>query len=113
MVLLLANVLLLIAGTLLDPTCSIILFTPILVPIVKSFGIDEIHFGVVMILNLMIGMLSPPMGQLLFITCKVAELKLTELLKEVWPFIIGLIIALMIVTYVPQTVLWLPNLFMK
>ena len=66
-----------------------------------------------MILNLMIGMLTPPMGGLLFVTCKVAELKLVEILKEVWPFIIWLIVALIIVTYVPQTVLWLPSLFMK
>jgi tripartite ATP-independent transporter DctM subunit len=111
--LLLINIFLLIAGCLLDPTCSIILFTPILVPLVQSFGIDPLHFGIVMILNLMIGMLTPPMGGLLFVTCKVAELKLVEILKEVWPFIIWLIVALIIVTYVPQTVLWLPSLFMK
>jgi tripartite ATP-independent transporter DctM subunit len=111
--LLILNIFLLIIGCLLDPTCSIILFTPILVPLVKSFGINEIHFGIVMILNLMIGMITPPMGGLLFVTCKVAELKLVEVLKEVWPFIIWLIVALIIVTYVPQTVLWLPSLFMK
>jgi tripartite ATP-independent transporter DctM subunit len=113
MLLLIVNILLLIAGCLLDPICALILFTPVLVPLVKSFGINEIHFGIVMILNLMIGMLTPPMGGLLFVTCRVAELKLVDLLKEVWPFIIWLVIALVIVTYVPQTVLWLPSLFMK
>jgi TRAP-type C4-dicarboxylate transport system permease large subunit len=112
-VLLLINILLLISGMLLDANCNIILFTPILVPLVKSFGIDPIHFGVVMILNCMIGLITPPMGGILFITCRVAELKLVELLKEVWPFIIWLIVALIIVTYVPQTVLWLPDLFIK
>jgi tripartite ATP-independent transporter DctM subunit len=111
--LLIINILLLIAGCLLDPICCLILFTPVLVPLIKSFGINEIHFGIVMILNLMIGMLTPPMGGLLFITCRVAELKLVELLKEVWPFIIWLVISLGIVTYVPQTVLWFPSLFMK
>jgi tripartite ATP-independent transporter DctM subunit len=111
--LLLLNVFLLIAGCLLDPTVCIILLAPILMPLVKSFGIDEVHFGVIMVLNLMIGLLTPPMGGLLFITCKVADLKLVEMLKEVWPFIIWLLIALMIVTFVPQTVLWLPSLFMK
>jgi tripartite ATP-independent transporter DctM subunit len=107
------NIFLLIAGCLLDPICSIILFTPILVPLIKSFGINEIHFGIVMILNLMIGMITPPMGGLLFVTCRVARITLNDILKECWPFIVWLIIALMIVTYVPQTVLWLPSLFMN
>jgi tripartite ATP-independent transporter DctM subunit len=111
--LLLLNIFLLIAGCLLDPTVCIILLAPILMPLVKSFGIDEVHFGVIMVLNLMIGLCTPPMGQVLFITCKVAEIKLVELLKEFWPFIIMLLISLFIVTYVPQTVLWLPSLFMK
>jgi tripartite ATP-independent transporter DctM subunit len=112
-VLLLLNILLLIAGCLLDPTCCLILFTPILVPLVKSFGINEIHFGIVMILNLMIGLITPPLGGLAFITCKIAEVKLMDFLKECWPYMILLVTALMIVTYVSQTVLWLPSLFMK
>jgi tripartite ATP-independent transporter DctM subunit len=111
--LMLLNIVLLIAGCLLDINCIIILFTPILVPLVQSFGIDPIHFGIVMILNLMIGLLTPPMGGLAFITCKVAGIKLNDFLKECWPFMVGLVIALIIVTYVPQTVLWLPSLFMK
>jgi tripartite ATP-independent transporter DctM subunit len=111
--LLMINIFLLIVGTLLDSTCNIILFTPILMPLVKAFGINEIHFGVMMVLNLMIGLITPPMGSILFVTCKVAEIKLVELLKEVWPFIFWLFIALIIVTYVPQTVTWLPSLFIK
>jgi tripartite ATP-independent transporter DctM subunit len=111
--LLLINVLLLISGMLLDPNVNIILFTPILLPLVQTYGINPIHFGIVMIFNCMIGLLTPPMGGILFVTCRVAELKLMELLKEIWPFIIWLVMALMIVTYVPQTVLWLPNLFIK
>jgi tripartite ATP-independent transporter DctM subunit len=110
---LLLNIFLLIVGCLLDINCSIILFTPILVPLVQSYGIDPIHFGIVMILNLMIGLCTPPMGSLLFVTGKVANLKMVELLKEAWPFIILLVGALMIVTYLPKTVLWLPSLFMK
>jgi tripartite ATP-independent transporter DctM subunit len=112
-VLLLINILLLIVGCLLDPTCAQFLLVPVLVPLVKSFGIDEVHFGVVMVLNLMIGLLTPPMGQVMFVTCKIAEIKTVVFLKECWPFMICLIIALMIITYVPQTVLWLPSLFMK
>jgi tripartite ATP-independent transporter DctM subunit len=111
--LLIINIFLLIAGCLLDGICCIILFTPILLPLVQSFGINEIHFGIVMILNLMVGLITPPLGGILFVTCRVAELKLTDLLKEIWPFIIGLVIALTIVTYVPQTVTWLPSLFMN
>jgi tripartite ATP-independent transporter DctM subunit len=112
-VLIMLNILLLIAGCFLDPTCNIILFTPVLVPLIKSFGINEIHFGIVMILNLMIGQITPPMGTTTFIVCKLAEVKLADFLKESWPFLILLIIALILVTYIPQTVLWLPNLFMK
>jgi C4-dicarboxylate transporter DctM subunit len=111
--LLVINLFLLIAGCLLDPTCCIILLTPILVPLVQSYGIDPVHFGIIMILNLMIGLCTPPMGGLLFVTCKVANLKLVELLKEIWPFLVWLVTALIIVTYVPQTVTWLPGLFMK
>jgi TRAP-type C4-dicarboxylate transport system permease large subunit len=111
--LLVLNFFLLLVGCLLDSTVNIILLTPILLPLVKAFGINEIHFGVLMVLNLMIGLITPPMGGILFVIGKVAELKLVEILKEIWPFTICLLIALMIVTYVPQTVLWLPSLFMK
>jgi tripartite ATP-independent transporter DctM subunit len=113
MLLLVLNIFLLIVGCLMDATCSLFLLTPVLVPLVKAFGINEIHFGVIMVLNIMVGHLTPPMGGILFVTCKVAELKLVDLLKEIWPFVIWLVIALMIVTYVPQTVLWLPNLVIK
>jgi tripartite ATP-independent transporter DctM subunit len=111
--LILVNIFLIIAGCLLDPTCLIILCTPVLAPLVQSFGIDLIHFGIIMLLNIQVGVLTPPMGPALFVICRVAELKLNELLKEIWPFIIGLVVALLIVTYMPQTVLWLPNLFIK
>jgi tripartite ATP-independent transporter DctM subunit len=111
--LLLINIFLLIVGCILDNVPALLLLTPILVPLIQSYGIDPIHFGVIMVLNLMIGLCTPPMGGILFITCKVARIKLADLLKESWPYIIWLIVALFIVTYVPQTVLWLPSLFMK
>lgn len=111
--LLVINIFLLIVGCLLDSNCSIILLAPILLPLVKAFGINEVHFGVIMVFNLMLGLLTPPMGAVLFVTCKVAKLSLKELLKEVWPFIVWLLAALMIVTYVPLTVTWLPSLFIK
>jgi tripartite ATP-independent transporter DctM subunit len=111
--LMMINILLLIAGCFLDPTCTILLMTPILLPLVKSFGINDVHFGVLMVLNLMIGMLTPPFGQVMFVTCRVAKLKMKELLPELWPYIGYLLVALIIVTYVPQTVTWLPNLLIK
>jgi tripartite ATP-independent transporter DctM subunit len=111
--LLLINIFLLIVGCLLDNIPAIMLLAPVLVPLVQSYGIDPIHFGVIMVLNLMVGLLTPPLGGLLFITCRVAEIDLISILKEVWPMIISLFVALFIVTYVPQTVLWLPNLFIK
>jgi tripartite ATP-independent transporter DctM subunit len=111
--LLLLNIFLLIAGTLLDPTCILIIFTPVLAPLVQSFGINEIHFGIIMILNVMIGQLTPPLGGIMFVTCRVAEVNMSDFLKECWPFICWLVAALLIVTYVPQTVTWLPGLFMK
>jgi TRAP-type C4-dicarboxylate transport system permease large subunit len=83
------------------PTSALILLTPVLVQLGKSFGINDVHLGIVVILNLMIGNLTPPLGGILFITCKVAEIKLVDLLKELWPFLIGLAVALLIVTYVP------------
>jgi tripartite ATP-independent transporter DctM subunit len=111
--LLLLNLFLLLIGCFLGPMSAIILLTPVLVPLGKAFGIDQIHLGIVVILNLMIGNLTPPMGSILFVICKVAEVKLVDLLKEIWPFLVGLVIALIIVTYVPQTVTWLPSLFIK
>jgi tripartite ATP-independent transporter DctM subunit len=111
--LLLLNIFLLLVGCFMGPLSAIILLTPVLVPLGKAFGLDQIHLGIVVILNLMIGNLTPPMGSILFVTCKVAEVKLVQLLKEIWPFLIGLVIALLVVTYVPQTVTWLPSLFIK
>jgi tripartite ATP-independent transporter DctM subunit len=111
--LLIINIILVIAGCLIDVIPLMLLFTPILVPLVQSYGIDPVHFGVVLMLNLGIGNLTPPMGGLSFVTCRVAEIKITDLLKELWPFIIWLVVALIVVTYVPQTVLWLPSLVIK
>jgi tripartite ATP-independent transporter DctM subunit len=111
--LLIINVFLLIAGCILDPICCIILLSPFFVPLVQSFGIDILHFGIVMILNLMIGLITPPLGGMMFITCKIAEVSMVDFVKECWPFMILLVIALIIVTHFPQTVLWLPSLFMK
>jgi tripartite ATP-independent transporter DctM subunit len=112
-VFLLINIFLLIIGCFMGPTSAILMLTPVLVPLGNAFGLNQIHLGIVVILNLMIGNLTPPMGGTLYIICKVAEIKLVDLLKELWPFLVGLVIALFIVTYVSQTVTWLPSLLIK
>jgi len=110
-VLLLINVVLLIAGCFLDATSCLILFTPILVPLVQSFGINTVHFGVVMVLNLMIGLITPPMGLSMYIVCDIANIKIKDFIREVKPFYIVLISVLLLITYVPGIVLWLSSLF--
>jgi len=112
-VLMLLNVLLLVAGCLLDATSCLVLFTPILVPLAMSFGIDPLHFGMIMVLNLMIGLITPPMGLSMFIVCDIAKVSTRVFIKEAFPFILLLIVGLLIITYLPQTVLWLPNLIIK
>lgn len=109
-VLLLINVILLIAGCFLDATSCLILFTPIFVPLVQSFGINTVHFGVVMVLNLMIGLITPPMGLSMFIVCGIANIKTKDFIREIRPFYIILILALLLITYIPGIVLWLSSL---
>jgi tripartite ATP-independent transporter DctM subunit len=112
-VLALMNLLLLVAGCLLDATSCLVLLTPILVPIALSFGIDPVHFGMIMVLNLMIGLITPPMGLSMFIVCDIAKIRTKEFIIEAFPFMMLLVVGLLIVTYVPQVVLWLPNLVIK
>jgi tripartite ATP-independent transporter DctM subunit len=111
-VLLLLNILLLIAGCFLDATSILVLFTPLLMPLIKSFGINPVHFGVVMVLNLMIGLLTPPVGLSMFIVRDIAKISTIDFVKEAYPFIFILLVALAIITYFPQTVLWLPTLLL-
>lgn len=110
-ILLLINVLLLILGMFLEPIVVLILLTPILYPLITLVGIDPVHFGVVMTINLMIGLLTPPVGTVMFIMMSVANLTMEQYLSETWPFIIVLIVVLLLVTYVPALSLFLPDLF--
>jgi tripartite ATP-independent transporter DctM subunit len=108
--LLAVNVLFLILGCLMDVNVSQFVFLPIVLPLVRYYHIDPIHFGVVIVLNMMIGLLTPPFGMLLFVTANVAKVSLQALIKEVAPFILAEIVALAILTYIPQSVLLLTNL---
>jgi tripartite ATP-independent transporter DctM subunit len=112
-VLLILNIFLLIAGCLLDPTPIILITVPVLSILIAKVGIDSVHFGVVMVLNLMIGLLTPPVGLNLYIVSNIAEISFWRAVKGTAPFIVPLIIVLIIITYVPETVLWLPRLILK
>lgn len=109
--LLVVNVLLLILGCLLDASTILLVVVPILIPTAKALGIDMVHFGLVVVVNLMIGLLTPPYGLLLFIVSNFTKQPLRVIVREAVPFILMLILALFIITYVPDTVLWLPRLF--
>jgi len=111
MMLLVINVILLIAGTFIDTTSAIVIFTPLFLPLVQSFGVDLVHFGLIMAVNLTIGMCTPPLGVCLFVAGSIAKIPLKAQFKELWPMLIVLILVLILVTYVPQIVLILPNLF--
>ena len=113
MLLLIINVILLIAGTFIDTTSAVVIFTPLFLPIVQTFGIDLIHFGLVMAVNLTIGMCTPPLGVCLFVAGSITKVSLKEQMKDLVPMLIVLIVVLIIITYVPSTVTILPNLFVK
>ncbi|MCE3272177.1 MAG: dctQ [Ramlibacter sp.] len=109
--LLLANLLMLFVGCFLEPTAAITILVPILVPICQQLGIDLVHFGLVMVLNLMIGLLHPPMGMVLFVLARVAKLSVERTTIAILPWLIPLLASLVFITYVPQAVMWLPKMF--
>ena len=103
------NLLMLFVGCFLEPTAAITILVPILLPIVRQLGIDPVHFGLVMVLNLMIGLLHPPMGLVLFVLARVAKLSVERTTMAILPWLVPLLVSLVIVTYIPQISLWLPN----
>ena len=109
--LLLANILMLFVGCFLEPTAAITLLVPILAPICQKLGIDMVHFGLVMVLNLMIGLLHPPMGTVLFVLSRIAKLSFERTTIAILPWLVPLFATLILCTYVPQIVLWLPRHF--
>jgi len=111
MLLMWLNIMLLILGTALDLAPLLLICTPILLPVVKSFGIDPVHFGIVMLLNLGIGLLTPPVGTTLFVGCAIGKVSVDEVMRGIWPFYYVMFTVLMIVTYVPALSLWLPRMF--
>ena len=106
------NILMLVLGTIMDMSAIILVATPILLPIATSIGIDPVHFGVIMILNLGIGLITPPVGGTLFVGSAVSGVKIERLVKTLLPFYAVMVIVLLIITYVPEIVMWMPNLVM-
>lgn len=111
-ILALINVVLLIAGCFMETNAIMLVGLPILLPIIKQIGVDPVHFGIVMTLNLMIGLLTPPVGLTLFVCCNAAKISMGRLMKEVIPYYIPLFISLLLITYIPEITMWLPNLIM-
>ena len=105
------NVLLLLLGCVLEGTTILLVIVPVLIPAAQALGIDMVHFGVVVVVNIMLGLITPPYGLLLFIMTRIADTPMRALIADVMPFLIGLIVALGIFTFVPETVLWLPKMF--
>ncbi|MCB0639236.1 MAG: TRAP transporter large permease [Lewinella sp.] len=110
-VLLIINLLLLFVGIFMDMTPAVLIFTPIFLPVVTSMGMDPTHFGIIMVLNLCIGLCTPPVGSVLFVGVGVANTTIQKVIRPLLPLFIAMLIALMIVTYVPALSLWLPGLF--
>ena len=107
--LLLVNLIFLVLGCFLDVSVLLLVFVPMLLPTVKALGIDLVHFGVLVVLNMMIGLIHPPFGMLLFVTKALTGIPIGEMMKEGWPFIVMLLVLLLAMTVFPQIVLWLPQ----
>ncbi len=110
-ILLIMNLLLLIIGTFMDPTPAVLIFTPIFLPIVEQFGMSPVHFGIMLVFNLCVGTITPPVGPILFTGCKVGDVTIEEVFKWLLPFFIVVIMILMLVVFVPEVSLFLPRTF--
>ena len=111
MILLIINLLLLFVGIFMDMTPAVLIFTPIFLPVVMKLGLDPVHFGIIMILNLCIGLCTPPVGSVLFVGVGIANTTIEKVIKPLLPLFVVMIIALFLITYFPQLSLWLPGLF--
>ena len=111
MILLFLNLVLLVLGTFMDMSPLIVITTPIFLPVAMAFGVDPVHFGVILILNLGIGLCTPPVGAVLFVGCAVGRIPIWDAVRTIWPFYGAAFAVLMCVTYIPALSLWLPSLF--
>lgn len=110
-ILMIINIVLLIVGTFMDMTPAVLIFTPIFLPVAVQLGIDPIHFGIIMVMNLSIGLCTPPVGSVLFVGCSVAKLPITDVIKPLIPMFLAMFITLILVTYLPEISLLVPKFF--
>nr|WP_319267732.1 TRAP transporter large permease [uncultured Draconibacterium sp.] len=108
-ILLIINLILLFVGVFMDMTPAVLIFTPIFLPIVTNLGLEPVHFGIIMVLNLSVGLGTPPVGSLLFIGCSVSQVKIETVIKPLIPMFIAMIVCLLLVTYIPEISMWLPK----
>jgi tripartite ATP-independent transporter DctM subunit len=108
---LIINMVLLAVGTFMDMTPAVLIFTPIFLPVATNLGMDPIHFGIMMVLNLCIGLCTPPVGSVLFVGCGISKTSITDMVKPLLPLYIAMVVALLFVTYIPEISLWLPRFF--
>jgi TRAP-type C4-dicarboxylate transport system permease large subunit len=113
MIFLLVNIILFLLGTFLDMAATILICTPIFLPICAQYGMDPVQFGMVMLINCALGLNTPPVGTTQFVGCAIGGVSVGEVMKTIWPFYGALIAALMLVTYVPGFSLWLPRLLIN
>jgi tripartite ATP-independent transporter DctM subunit len=110
-ILLIINLVLLVVGTFMDMTPAVLIFTPIFLPVVTNLGVDPVHFGIIMVLNLSIGLCTPPVGSVLFVGCGIAQTTIARVVRVLLPLYIAMLVALLLVTFIPQLSLFLPRLF--
>jgi tripartite ATP-independent transporter DctM subunit len=110
-ILIVINLILLLVGTFMDITPAVLIFTPIFLPVVTKVGVDPVHFGMIMVVNLCIGLCTPPVGSLLFVGVSIAKISLTQVLKPLLPFFLAMVIALVLITLFPEITLFLPRVF--
>ena len=111
LLLLIINIILLIVGTFMDMAPALLIFTPIFLPVIQSIGMSEIQFGVMMVMNLAIGTVTPPVGSVLFVGCSVANLRVEKVVPRLIPYFAAMVVGLLLITYVPAFSLWLPSMF--
>jgi tripartite ATP-independent transporter DctM subunit len=112
-ILMLINFMLLVLGCLMDMAPLILICTPILLPVVTKLGVDPVHFGMIMLMNLGIGLLTPPVGSVLFVGCAIGKVKLEDVMRGIWPFYGVMVAVLMLVTFIPALSLWLPSMVIR
>ena len=110
---LIITVIVLVIGCFMETIAAITILTPVLLPVAVSLGIDPVHFGIIMILNLMIGLLTPPIGMVLYVLSKVADVPFERCVAATAPFLIPLVVVLLLLTFIPELTMWLPTLLYR